>query len=169
MRSFTYEFTLLSNFQPRSWNVGLFVSPTNLHCSQTFMTLMLLQHTFVSPTNLHCSQTVKQLTYSLLNVCFPYEFTLLSNVRSPFPERTTVCFPYEFTLLSNQMTNDASNRNVCFPYEFTLLSNFIGVACGCFRFVSPTNLHCSQTSNCLRIIFCKISASIHRSHPSSLY
>ena len=34
---------------------------------------------------------------------------------------------------------------VCFPYEFTLLSNKCGNDHSKLKFVSPTNLHCSQT------------------------
>ena len=34
---------------------------------------------------------------------------------------------------------------VCFPYEFTLLSNSVAGCCRVHEFVSPTNLHCSQT------------------------
>ena len=35
---------------------------------------------------------------------------------------------------------------VCFPYEFTLLSNKSLIVFSIEEFVSPTNLHCSQTS-----------------------
>ena len=34
-----------------------FVSPTNLHCSQTAVLNQFVSILFVSPTNLHCSQT----------------------------------------------------------------------------------------------------------------
>ena len=34
----------------------LFVSPTNLHCSQTIRDFIADDNLFVSPTNLHCSQ-----------------------------------------------------------------------------------------------------------------
>ena len=34
-----------------------FVSPTNLHCSQTKSKANVFIYEFVSPTNLHCSQT----------------------------------------------------------------------------------------------------------------
>ena len=58
-----------------------------------------------------------------------------------------VCFPYEFTLLSNLRNPVEINDMVCFPYEFTLLSNrFVLLACP-LGFVSPTNLHCSQTAS----------------------
>ena len=56
-----------------------------------------------------------------------------------------VCFPYEFTLLSNSKTRTSGCSAVCFPYEFTLLSNFLERENRLDRFVSPTNLHCSQT------------------------
>ncbi len=100
-------------------------------------------------------------------VCFPYEFTLLSNILTNFMKNIGVCFPYEFTLLSNDMSEQyfcivvcfpyeftlLSNPDhdlhkliiVCFPYEFTLLSNSTFCPMKPFSFVSPTNLHCSQT------------------------
>ena len=54
---FPYEFTLLSNLSPVSTSAKLFVSPTNLHCSQTTFLPRFISAWFVSPTNLHCSQT----------------------------------------------------------------------------------------------------------------
>ena len=60
---FPYEFTLLSNLSPVSTSAKLFVSPTNLHCSQTTFLPRFISAWFVSPTNLHCSQTVHPLFY----------------------------------------------------------------------------------------------------------
>ena len=57
-----------------------------------------------------------------------------------------VCFPYEFTLLSNGEKIPKAERLVCFPYEFTLLSNAARYLVMLPAFVSPTNLHCSQTA-----------------------
>ena len=57
----------------------------------------------------------------------------------------SVCFPYEFTLLSNYERWSDEHFPVCFPYEFTLLSNVGGTYSNGSEFVSPTNLHCSQT------------------------
>ena len=54
---FPYEFTLLSNVAATCTTDGKFVSPTNLHCSQTLISCLLFWMSFVSPTNLHCSQT----------------------------------------------------------------------------------------------------------------
>ena len=78
-------------------------------------------------------------------VCFPYEFTLLSNMPTWDLTNSIVCFPYEFTLLSNSIARCLIPAIVCFPYEFTLLSNSHPHPLLCFQFVSPTNLHCSQT------------------------
>ena len=121
-----------------------FVSPTNLHCSQTVIKWISDSFMFVSPTNLHCSQTVAAslaivislfplriytaLKHHIIHsctalVCFPYEFTLLSNITKDFPDLQEVCFPYEFTLLSNLGVLMVIRKCVCFPYEFTLLSN----------------------------------------------
>ena len=48
----------------------MFVSPTNLHCSQTPSDEFLHVLEFVSPTNLHCSQTIV-LVLSLFIGLFP--------------------------------------------------------------------------------------------------
>ena len=78
-------------------------------------------------------------------VCFPYGFTLLSNSGHSIFTSKIVCFSYEFTLLSNIKVKVTRGRKVYFPYEFTLLSNIIHALRSVFLFVSPTNLHCSQT------------------------
>ena len=78
-------------------------------------------------------------------VCFPYKFTLLSNFLSIRQRPPVVCFPYKFTLLSNWCHSFCPKVQVCFPYEFTLLSNNVPVSKLFTQFVSPTNLHCSQT------------------------
>ena len=143
-----------------------FVSPTNLHCSQTVIKWISDSFMFVSPTNLHCSQTVAAslaivislfplriytaLKHHIIHsctalVCFPYEFTLLSNDIGTQNRIWIVCFPYEFTLLSNDINVFTFQRIVCFPYEFTLLSNINAETLEVIEFVSPTNLHCSQT------------------------
>ena len=54
---FPYEFTLLSNNEVDCFCLEQFVSPTNLHCSQTVVGACVPTAQFVSPTNLHCSQT----------------------------------------------------------------------------------------------------------------
>ena len=54
---FPYEFTLLSNEGNIDKAEIQFVSPTNLHCSQTTTSSIEDHSGFVSPTNLHCSQT----------------------------------------------------------------------------------------------------------------
>ena len=61
---FPYEFTLLSNMCNAIINIGMFVSPTNLHCSQTMFGCFLVVTLFVSPTNLHCSQTCRVYYFS---------------------------------------------------------------------------------------------------------
>ena len=81
------------------------------------------------------------------SVCFPYEFTLLSNIKDASSTDSGVCFPYEFTLLSNANHMGYIFTAVCFPYEFTLLSNHPMNAYIMIPFVSPTNLHCSQTKS----------------------
>ena len=143
---FPYEFTLLSNVAATCTTDGKFVSPTNLHCSQTYY------YDFNEDISL-----------------FPLRiYTALKHASANW-RRSSVCFPYEFTLLSNRTNTKSTINTVCFPYEFTLLSNLYSVVTSDILFVSPTNLHCSQTSNRPRIIFCKIPVSLHRSYHSSLY
>ena len=60
-----------------------------------------------------------------------------------------VCFPYKFTLLSNASVGIKTVVFVCFPYKFTLLSNPLDEKISGCWFVSPTNLHCSQTGTSL--------------------
>ena len=78
-------------------------------------------------------------------VCYPYEFTLLSNLVGEYQNCKTVCYPYEFTLLSNLPITSVSCITVCYPYEFTLLSNTVALFDTNEEFVTPMNLHCSQT------------------------
>ena len=136
---------ILSNALLYAWWKNVFVSPTNLHCSQTVVGACVPTAQFVSPTNLHCSQTIV-LVLSLFIGLFPLRiYTALKqslliglNGDSLFPLRIytalklisckyirkTVCFPYEFTLLSNCSPSFLFILSVCFPYEFTLLSNW---------------------------------------------
>ena len=142
---FPYEFTLLSNIRTFIYRSKRFVSPTNLHCSQTCYC--------------KCGRNCK--------VCFPYEFTLLSNrllyihqhYCSLFPLRIytalkqsnrLILFPHSLFPLriytALKLTGELIYLlTVCFPYEFTLLSNERVTPIFVEKFVSPTNLHCSQT------------------------
>ena len=67
---FPYEFTLLSNVAATCTTDGKFVSPTNLHCSQTALISSISLSVFVSPTNLHCSQT-NVVIYNGIDGLFP--------------------------------------------------------------------------------------------------
>ena len=231
---FPYEFTLLSNVAATCTTDGKFVSPTNLHCSQTYKQTKCHSLPFVSPTNLHCSQTVVGacvptaqfvsptnlhcsqtpsdeflhvlefvsptnlhcsqtivLVLSLFIGLFPLRiYTALKqslliglNGDSLFPLRIytalklisckyirkTVCFPYEFTLLSNCAYYHNLKFEFVSPTNLHCSQTYITFLWYPDSFVSPTNLHCSQTSNRPRIIFCKIPVSLHRSYHSSLY
>ena len=151
----------------------MFVSPTNLHCSQTYKQTKCHSLPFVSPTNLHCSQTMRS-TASVWNSLFPLRiYTALKPVWNIgwqqwrlFPLRiytalklltkasapVTVCFPYEFTLLSNYPYCQHHHREVCFPYEFTLLSNTdlvavcLSVVCFPYEFTLLSNLKSSKNN-----------------------
>ena len=143
---FPYEFTLLSNITFNIQCIYQFVSPTNLHCSQTKLTTMRVLTLFVSPTNLHCSQT------AVISVSPVSWFVSPTNLHcSQTNDWMSICnlclFPLRiYTALKRWMQYPFPSY-VCFPYEFTLLSNdevWIKIPSG---FVSPTNLHCSQTGS----------------------
>ena len=97
---FPYEFTLLSNCSTNSQGKFGFVSPTNLHCSQTELSLRVIPWVFVSPTNLHCSQTVLGRDWTFLCL-FPLRIYTALKLSTGWGVSFIVCFPYEFTLLSN--------------------------------------------------------------------
>ena len=80
-----------------------------------------------------------------------------------------VCFPYEFTLLSNVAATCTTDGKFVSPTNLHCSQTALISSISLSVFVSPTNLHCSQTSNRPRIIFCKIPVSLHRSYHSSLY
>ena len=123
---------------------------------------------FVSPTNLHCSQTSAILFFHVFCL-FPLRiYTALKLNRITFTEKLSL-FPLRIYTALKLFTFFSIYSIVCFPYEFTLLSNPLDSSQFLNEFVSPTNLHCSQTSNRPRIIFCKIPVSLHRSYHSSLY
>ena len=124
----------------------MFVSPTNLHCSQTVSPSLKSPSAFVSPTNLHCSQTVRRIALTGCSL-FPLRIYTALKLWLTTGEGEMVCFPYKFTLLSNLLWDCTSNQVVCFPYKFTLLSNAYAHFVDVLKFVSPTNLHCSQTGN----------------------
>ena len=123
MVCFPYEFTLLSNPAVSNPGRGRSLFPLRIYTALKLILPSLYYRT----------------------VCFPYEFTLLSNTVTLYQQHGNVCFPYEFTLLSNCAFVLAVPAAVCFPYEFTLLSNPICADSRHGKFVSPTNLHCSQT------------------------
>ena len=114
-----------------------FVSPTNLHCSQTIaLVFPLLLRLF--PLRIYTALKHSFLDRYKIFVCFPYEFTLLSNHIPKFPCSENVCCPYEFTLLSNLNCAMVRSPFVCFPYKFTLLSNIRNnieeLHCVCFPY-----------------------------------
>ena len=105
---------------------------------------------FDSPTNLHCSQTsscylTARFRLIPLRIC-----TALK--RSQYAEHQRfVWFPYEFALLSNLYLVQNIYAGVWFPYEFALLSNRRIAYLLTGKFDSPTNLHCSQTWEAVKI------------------
>ena len=140
----------------------------NLHCSQTSRQPIrpprsLFPYEFALLSNGYLRKQHKT------SVWFPYEFALLSNLLKFQPFHHHVWFPYEFALLSNVYRRLWDTRHsliplrictalkhnqehyrffvVWFPYEFALLSNGVAIAIPPCQFDSPTNLHCSQTSN----------------------
>ena len=120
---FPYEFTLLSNVAATCTTDGKFVSPTNLHCSQTYKQTKCHSLPFVSPTNLHCSQTYKQTK------CHSLPFVSPTNLHC---SQTVVgaCVPTaQFVSPTNLHCSQTPSDEFLHVLEF----------------VSPTNLHCSQT------------------------
>ena len=122
MGSFTYEFTLLSNDCPAKKYSPWFVSPTNLHCSQTGIC-------FCKP----CFRLFPLRIYTALK---PYAM----------PESSlAVCFPYEFTLLSNSPVAMLPIHKFVSPTNLHCSQTTLKRTMMHWKFVSPTNLHCSQT------------------------
>ena len=108
---------------------------------------------FVSPTNLHCSQT-PFIPLPHMRCLFPLRiYTALKRFYS-----VTQCSIWLFPLrlyTARKLLMDVKLLNyVCFPYEFTLLSNKYYIQIMKHWFVSPTNLHCSQT---WRVTLCKFA------------
>ena len=122
-----------------------FVSPTNLHCSQTFLSDTSFLHGFVSPTNLHCSQTV------MLGVLVWFSLFPL-RIYTALKQNLTVCisvcclFPLRiYTALKPAVSNYTSGDSL-FPLRiYTALKQAVKRTAVAVEFVSPTNLHCSQT------------------------
>ena len=123
----------------------MFVSPTNLHCSQTHV-LPFPFCTSLFPLRIY---TALKLTWGFRCISeslFPLRIYTALKLLLFHYHIWGVCFPYEFTLLSNGFILSLNAVSVCFPYEFTLLSNCWWMSSYWIMFVSPTNLHCSQTS-----------------------
>ena len=139
----------------------------NLHCSQTYCSMLWKAVRFYTSMNLHCSQTklpthstyyivLYLYEFTLLSnpsctyainptVLYLYEFTLLSNSISRFVRQFSVLYLYEFTLLSNIQNREYGWNDVLYLYEFTLLSNMYRLTMGRWWFYTSMNLHCSQT------------------------
>ena len=121
---FPYEFTLLSNCAYYHNLKFEFVSPTNLHCSQTYITFLWYPDSFVSPTNLHCSQTSAILFFHVFCL-FPLRiYTALKLNRITFTEKLSL-FPLRIYTALKPIVLYYTSISVCFPYEFTLLSNYL--------------------------------------------
>ena len=123
----------------------MFVSPTNLHCSQTECHIYYKFTEFVSPTNLHCSQTV------MLGVLVWFSLFPL-RIYTALKQNLTVCisvcclFPLRiYTALKPAVSNYTSGDSL-FPLRiYTALKQAVKRTAVAVEFVSPTNLHCSQT------------------------
>ena len=141
---FPYEFALLSNSVDITIDSCQFDSPTNLHCSQTYLnanckTLSLIPLRICTALKQDLCHNRCNISLIPLRICtalkrgsanvpkifvwFPYEFALLSNPLMKKQIVTRVWFPYEFALLSNTADENTTNKLVWFPYEFALLSN----------------------------------------------
>ena len=121
-----------------------FVSPTNLHCSQTPCYYNGTEHRFVSPTNLHCSQTL-MVTMFRMKRLFPLRIYTALKQHAMLYRSLNSLFPLRIYTALKRNSDWFRSEIVCFPYEFTLLSNIWTSCQETQSFVSPTNLHCSQT------------------------
>ena len=119
---FPYEFTLLSNLRCYDLEFHMFVSPTNLHCSQTIFHPFSPFLSFVSPTNLHCSQTQRPEHPDALRFVSPTNLHC-SQTSSSVRTGLTGLFPLRIYTALKLYVLPHLLRRVCFPYEFTLLSN----------------------------------------------
>ena len=109
-------------FLPVCPQFRVFVSPTNLHYSQTKPWCDCEGNAFVSPTNLHCSQTIAATTG------FTALFVSPTNLHCSQTVFVTTCFlqslfPLRIYTALKPRTSQKYQITVCFPYEFTLLSN----------------------------------------------
>ena len=112
----------------------MFVSPTNLHCSQTTTETAMQWEMFVSPTNLHCSQTYSMHWISRHLVCFPYEFTLLSN-RSCIIDHCT-----EFVSPTNLHCSQTIRETSLFPLSLFPLRIYTALKHGSCLFFTRSSL-----------------------------
>ena len=143
---FPYEFTLLSN------TINGRINSISVCFPYEFTLLSNLGYRFLQIWSLFPLRIYTALKQS---PCWPprpaslFPLRIYTALKPPYPwlRSRSVCFPYEFTLLSNVDRDIRQAYQVCFPYEFTLLSNVYPNNLSSLWFVSPTNLHCSQTSN----------------------
>ena len=94
----------------------MFVSPTNLHCSQTKDAAAALWFSFVSPTNLHCSQT-HQMSHWLFLCLFPLQIYTALKLNSGLVDLWGCLFPLQiYTALKPQIIQEKYLRNICVTF-----------------------------------------------------
>ena len=180
---FPYEFTLLSNVAATCTTDGKFVSPTNLHCSQTIVLVLslfiglfplriytALKQSLLIGLNgdslfpLRIYTALKQRFYRVLSLpgLFPLRIYTALKLFTLFSIYSIRLFPLRIYTALKLTQKPRKSIKVCFPYEFTLLSNCAYYHNLKFEFVSPTNLHCSQTSAILFFhVFCLFPLRIY--------
>ena len=141
---FPYEFTLLSNVAATCTTDGKFVSPTNLHCSQTIVLVLslfiglfplriytALKQSLLIGLNgdslfpLRIYTALKQRFYRVLSLpgLFPLRIYTALKLFTLFSIYSIRLFPLRIYTALKLTQKPRKSIKVCFPYEFTLLSN----------------------------------------------
>ena len=118
--------------------------PTNLHCSQTYK---VEEYATTGLFPLRIYTVLKQPSGNVIGLfrLFPLRiYTALKPLISVLYELIRL-FPLRIYTALKHIQAASRFQPVCFPYKFTLLSNSRQNSLTKKRFVSPTNLHCSQT------------------------
>ena len=158
---FPYEFTLLSNPICADSRHGKFVSPTNLHCSQTGRKFLRMK-TCLFPLQIYTALKPAFRSCLILGCLFPLQIYTALKPWQEFADFIQSLFPLQIYTALKPYFWGCPTHNVCFPYKFTLLSNLGVNITDLFEFVSPTNLHCSQTvSVCVCLGICLFPLRIY--------
>ena len=140
----------------------MFVSPTNLHCSQTCMNHWCRSVVFVSPTNLHCSQTTQAIR--IVTKClFPLRIYTALKLYAGYTEKKCGLFPLRIYTALKPTALALFPVSRLFPLRiYTALKPFdkVIIPQSC---LFPLRIYTAlkpQTSNCPRKISAKYLCNI---------